>query len=199
MNNAKWINDQLETNPDIIGCLVNCSSNGKCMLNEMTSKFKCNCNQHFTGVKCDIDLSPCALHPCLNGGTCLETTTNSLGYICICKQFFNGTLCEKKVNICQNETCSSNGFCVDSQNMPTCQCFYLYTGQKCETKSEKLVVIMASRKVSVIVAAIALCLLTLIVILLDLNCCKIKKSRATQIKTNNFVKLERPVYVNFKK
>jgi len=59
-----------------------CKNNGTCQ-NIAPGRYKCNCEDGFTGVDCDINLSAlpgsgsltqmsagCALNPCLNGGTC---------------------------------------------------------------------------------------------------------------------------------
>jgi hypothetical protein len=195
--------------------LVNCSSNGKCSNKNydtlsrttISSQFKCHCNERFSGVKCEIVMGSCSLYPCMNGASCVDTISTKenvggRGFACLCKKYYFGTFCEEKINICQNETCSSNGYCVDAQDVPKCQCFYLYSGEKCEIKSPKLVLINTTKKVSFILAAISLGFVAVTVVVLDLNCCKEKKIKARRRKiirkVNPVVCIQKPVYVNFK-
>ena len=203
LNNREFINEQLNSNPGIIGCLVNCSSNGVCQQNMQTLKLNCKCDSHFSGVKCDIDLRPCALHPCMNSAKCIDTltATNGTRFTCACTENYYGHFCEQKIDICKNESCSMNGYCTDKNNVPTCECYSLYSGMKCETKSDKLVVITASKKICSIAAIISICLVGVTVIILDLDCCGIKKKAAkkrekSQKEADSFQKGH--VYVNFK-
>ncbi len=213
INNGEQVKHELATNPLIIGCLVNCSANGKCSNKAydtlsgttVSSQFKCHCNERFSGVKCEIVMGPCTLHPCMNGASCVDTiNVGSRGFACLCKKYYFGTFCEEKINICENETCSSNGYCVDAQDVPKCQCFYLYSGEKCEIKSPKLVLINTTKKVSFILAAISLGLVAVTVVVLDLNCCKENKKtlasrRRRRIRNvNPVVSIQKPVYVNFR-
>ncbi|GLV37980.1 kugelei [Carabus blaptoides fortunei] len=51
---------------------------------------------------------PCGSQPCMNGGTCLET---SGGYECQCHARFKGLLCEQDTDPCQSQPCLFGGKC----------------------------------------------------------------------------------------
>ena len=70
-----------------------------------------NCpDQNTIGTKCNISSNPCnILNPCENNGTCLNTTTNDLGYICTCQSGFAGEQCQYDHRPCKPTTCWNNG------------------------------------------------------------------------------------------
>ena len=43
------------------------------------------CAQGYSGTNCEIKSSNCATVECLNGGYCIDSLTEALGYRCICK------------------------------------------------------------------------------------------------------------------
>ena len=183
-------------NQNIIGCLINCSSQGLCQLESLTGKFKCLCNQGFTGSKCDISLKPCSFHPCMNSGQCIEGN-NLNDYICNCSSFFTGLKCEIKLDICLNETCSYNGYCIDVAHEPKCKCYNLYSGDKCQIKSSELNIIKITKTISLAVAIGSFSLVALVVFILDLNCCKEKMKKRKVIKSYNDPAFVKPIYKNF--
>jgi len=160
------------------------------------------CYQHFAGYKCDIDLRPCSYKPCMNAGECLDTdltnTESKSGFKCNCTKHYVGSRCETKIDVCQNELCSSNGYCVDVEHLPMCKCYKFYSGEKCEIKSAEMAVIKITRTLSLIVAICSFFLVILIVIFLDLNLCKNKKTTKKKEKPIP-ENVDRYEYVNFKK
>ena len=53
------------------GCLLNCSNNGRCVYDGLG--LRCFCKRFYTGLKCDIDLRPCASNPCRNQALCYDS------------------------------------------------------------------------------------------------------------------------------
>ena len=117
---------------------------------------------------CQIDSRPCSLNPCLNNAICVDYSnnmnynmsalidTNSSSFYCLCNEFYIGTNCETKLDVCQNETCSNNGNCYESENMPKCKCFSMYSGDKCESESNELKAIKTISSISTIIAIISI-------------------------------------------
>ena len=114
-----------------------CSGNGDC-----TSTDKCNCNNGFTGTKCEtpvISVTSCYgvaannVNVCSGKGNCTSTDK------CNCNNGFTGTKCETPVvsvtscyGVAANniQVCSGNGECT---NTDKCVCNNGFTGTKCET------------------------------------------------------------------
>ncbi|CAF0893510.1 unnamed protein product, partial [Brachionus calyciflorus] len=98
------------------------------------------------GSSCQYDVKPCSSNPCLNNGICIDDLSNNV-YKCKCltkedqTEIYFGRNCEFKTNFCQNETCSNNGYCIENQNNPKCKCFNSYKGDRCESKSNEIIVI----------------------------------------------------------
>ncbi len=158
-------------------CLLNCSNHGECVLND-EDEFVCTCEQNFTGSSCNLDKRVCSRHPCLNDGVCEDLIDHeSYSHKCICKPLFHGTFCEFKVNVCENVTCSSNGYCEDVNNKPTCKCFEMFFGTKCETEyfRKKLTKYIISS--SSILAIVIIISFYLIFLLSDLFSCRTKAIR----------------------
>ncbi len=130
---------------DFNSCLVNCSNQGQCKLNQQTQKYLCECNKYFMGSSCQTDTRPCLNNKCLNDATCVESSLNmtstSSSYTCQCPSngLFYGEFCENRINVCENTTCSLHGYCIilNQQNSTLfqCKCFNGYSGDKCEIES----------------------------------------------------------------
>jgi hypothetical protein len=119
---------------DISGCLLQCSSQGKCQLNQITQMYECVCDTYFSGSACQYDSRPCSSGPCLNNGTCtnVQGLNSTLSFECECQNTYYGTYCEKQIDVCQNKTCNGKGYCFNSQNEPKCKCFSGYSGDECD-------------------------------------------------------------------
>jgi len=104
-----------------------CGSNGNC--NNLISSFNCTCVNGYTGTMCNI--SPCNLHPCLNGGTCSLDTENSSGYQCACVTGMQGATCETQTNLCSDVVCANGGTCVSRLNGFRCACAAGFEGIFC--------------------------------------------------------------------
>ena len=67
-------------------------------------------NSSYTGIHCNISISPCDTYkPCQNNGTCVNTNTSSTGYYCLCLSGFAGNNCQIDVRPCKPTTCYHNG------------------------------------------------------------------------------------------
>jgi len=150
-------------------CLLNCSNHGECVLN-VNEKFVCNCQPDFAGSSCNIDKRICSSQPCLNNGTCEDIIDDqTYSHNCTCAPLYYGTYCQFKEDVCKNEKCSSNGLCVDVQNVPTCKCFHLYSGLKCEIESSRVKTIKSIISTSSILAIVILVSFYLIFLISDLS------------------------------
>lgn len=54
--------------------------------------FSCECQTGTFGKNCEIDIDECLSQPCLNNGTCVETSINA--FTCICAQNYLGVNCD---------------------------------------------------------------------------------------------------------
>lgn len=165
-------------------CLLNCSNNGACFLDRQDNKLKCSCDPYFVGDSCQTDVRPCSSNPCINNSTCVNNQKPSGEWFfnCNCQKYYTGVHCENKINICENETCSSNGNCYDNSSVPTCKCFQLYEGLKCEKSSGKLVMIKRVVKYVSIIAIIIIVAFFMFFLLLDISGCLIDKKIIRRIK-----------------
>jgi hypothetical protein len=185
--NSSQIIGILNSNFDLSGCIVNCSNNGQCQFDSLINNFFCSCNSvYLSGYACQIDSRPCSSNPCLNNGTCVDYSTSSkynissiLGknyssFNCLCDENYKGTYCESKIDVCQNETCSNNGNCIDLNNKAKCECFSMYSGEKCESESNELKTVKKIISLASILAIVIIVLLYSCFVCMDITkyCCK---------------------------
>ena len=151
---------------DLTGCLINCSNNGNCKLNQ-DSFFACVCNKYYGGKSCQVDIRPCSKLICLNNSTCYDkyssnsnqSAVTNFTYFCECKPGFYGNNCEKQINVCFNETCSDNGYCKINGTEPSCVCRIEHYGVKCEFE-DTFAKIVRYTKITVTVMAVLIVGLT---------------------------------------
>ena len=188
-NNPNLAINLLISQYDTNNCISNCSNNGFCKFKK--DKFICKCDSNYDGPKCEIDLRPCSYSPCLNfdkceniqNGTLLIEETGSIRNIysdfkCHCKSdLYYGKRCENKINLCHNETCSGNGVCkligneLFMNETTKCECFGQgeFEGEKCKTKTQKMVARETKIKFTYIIAIVILISLYLLIISSDLH------------------------------
>ncbi|CAF1058555.1 unnamed protein product, partial [Brachionus calyciflorus] len=181
--NLQIIIEIISTNTDVNDCIQNCSNNGKCKIIN-NSKYVCECNKNYVGSACQYKTLPCSSNPCLNNGLC-EDNLSENNFKCQClkgkneSEIYYGQYCEFKRNVCQNETCSNNGYCFDNDNTAKCKCFSMFSGEKCETKSNEMIAVESVIKTSSIIAILFIFLAYIFVLLNDILHCfgknKIKK------------------------
>ena len=180
---------------DISGCLVNCSSHGKCKFDYFTQMYECGCNTFFSGKACQFDSRPCSSGPCLNNGTCVNVN-NDTSFQCECQQTFFGLNCENQINICQNKTCGGKGYCFNDQNEPKCKCFTGYSGDECDLVSSQVKLVKNVQTTSSIICFIVLGTTVALIVLNDLwNYFFAAKKDKTNAK-NNTSQIQRFKYHN---
>ncbi|XP_065157140.1 protein crumbs-like [Atheta coriaria] len=85
------------------------------------------------GDRCQISLDDCTKFACLNGGSCVETST---GYHCDCPKTHVGAMCERSIKAasCEFKPCQNNATCHQDPNGRdyTCVCLPGFEGNNCE-------------------------------------------------------------------
>jgi hypothetical protein len=184
---------------DISGCLLQCSSQGQCQLNQNTQMYECGCKTYFSGSACQYDSRPCSSGPCLNNGTCknVQGLNSTLSFECECQNTYYGTNCEKQIDVCQNKTCNGKGYCFISQNEPKCKCFSGYSGDECDLTSATVKLVKSVQFTSSLVCFIVIGTFITMVISNDLLkiCCN-KKQNFKEEKLNKAPKEIRFKYHN---
>ena len=119
---------------------------------------------------------------------------NSSLFECLCDKYYKGEYCETKIDICQNETCSGSGKCYDVNNEAKCDCFNMYLGDRCGTKSNELRTIQAFISTASIIAIITVVLFYVCIILMDLE--RICKSHKTKNRSKRDILVKKYIYFN---
>ena len=96
--------------------------------------------------------NPCALHPCLNHGTCYDqrNSQSSLArlshqdmYKCFCIRGYSGKNCEVPQFACYSQPCQHGATCMDAHKFTDiafdstgykCLCPYGFSGRNCQSK-----------------------------------------------------------------
>ncbi|CAL4152664.1 unnamed protein product, partial [Meganyctiphanes norvegica] len=72
----------------------------------------------------------CSSYPCLNGGTCSESSSG--GFLCSCAQRFSGSQCQIDTAPCSLNPCLNGGTCIVDGNTYNCKCPSKLSGKRCE-------------------------------------------------------------------
>ncbi|XP_034035125.1 sushi, nidogen and EGF-like domain-containing protein 1 [Thalassophryne amazonica] len=105
-----------------------CLNGGTCR--DQVAYFLCECDDGFTGNRCQTEADGCESNPCLNGGVCRGYRRNIL---CLCKEGFFGERCEILENPCVLQPCGNRGLCrSDRRGNYNCVCRIGHTGKDCE-------------------------------------------------------------------
>lgn len=82
-----------------------------------------------------VPLGVCGTQPCLNGGTCKDTTLQNSGtnFECICHTRYSGAFCQEDLDPCASSPCLFGGKCrpITSGNY-SCECPPRMTGKRCD-------------------------------------------------------------------
>jgi subtilisin-like proprotein convertase family protein len=191
--------DILKSDQDITACLLNCSNHGQCVQTD-SNLYICDCDEHYTGYTCNIDMRQCSSNPCLNSAKCNDLIDSEASYAfnCSCSQFHYGIYCENQVDVCANETCSNNGVCKNKNMTAVCECFQLYSGEKCEIESNKATLIKTTIKFTSILAISILLGFYLMFVLID--ACRFYANRKKTVNEKSLKsknkKMNRYIYKN---
>ncbi|XP_053393488.1 uncharacterized protein LOC123564875 isoform X1 [Mercenaria mercenaria] len=109
---------------------VDCN-NGTCLnINNNLDSF-CDCDEGFTGFRCQHSRDDCLGNQCENGAECID---GHLTYTCDCKLGFDGNRCENDINDCPGSCNITNGKCEDGVNGYKCICNDGYVGDTCNVE-----------------------------------------------------------------
>jgi hypothetical protein len=103
--------------------------------------YACLCEAGYSGHNCDHDDNECASSPCENGGSCMDSLSNSsvaLGqFSCDCAVGWFGSVCSAQTAECGSDPCVNGGMCVDSVGTYSCVCHVGFEGHDCEFDSDE--------------------------------------------------------------
>ncbi|XP_041475008.1 protein eyes shut homolog [Lytechinus variegatus] len=119
--------------------------------------YTCVCPSSFSGAVCEVqdfcsvdpcpagvpcinlqdtfECDHCATDVCLNGATCLPSTSSSLGYECQCREGFTDLDCSVNIDDCLPTSCDNGGTCIDQVNGFSCVCLEQFSGPTCQSSS----------------------------------------------------------------
>ncbi|XP_020488730.2 sushi, nidogen and EGF-like domain-containing protein 1 isoform X1 [Labrus bergylta] len=113
---------------EINECLLKPCLNGGTCRNQV-GFYKCECEDGFSGKRCQTDVNECLMEPCLHGGTC----ENQLGtYVCHCPPGFKGQNCEAEQDGCDSDPCLNGGVCRGYRRNYVCVCKDGFFGDQCQ-------------------------------------------------------------------
>uniref|UniRef100_A0A3P8ZN67 Sushi, nidogen and EGF-like domains 1 n=1 Tax=Esox lucius TaxID=8010 RepID=A0A3P8ZN67_ESOLU len=105
-----------------------CLNGGTCK--DRVASFLCECDEGFSGNRCQTEQDGCESNPCLNGGVCRGYRRN---HLCVCKEGFFGERCQSLENPCVLQPCGNRGLCrSDRRGNYSCTCRVGHTGKDCE-------------------------------------------------------------------
>uniref|UniRef100_A0A671W0Y9 Delta-like protein n=1 Tax=Sparus aurata TaxID=8175 RepID=A0A671W0Y9_SPAAU len=101
-----------------------------CVHGTCNNPWQCNCERNWGGLLCDKDLNYCGRHhPCLNGGTCMNTEPDE--YHCSCPPGYSGKTCHIAEHACVSSPCANGGTCHEVPDGFECQCPPGWEGPTC--------------------------------------------------------------------
>ncbi|KAE8586909.1 hypothetical protein XENTR_v10021796 [Xenopus tropicalis] len=101
-----------------------------CVHGSCQEPWDCKCETNWGGLLCNKDLNYCGTHhPCLNGGTCMNTEPDK--YYCACPDGYSGQNCEIAEHACASNPCANDGVCHEVSSGFECHCPPGWTGTTC--------------------------------------------------------------------
>jgi hypothetical protein len=101
-----------------------------------------SCPLGWEGADCAQDVDECLSQPCMNGGTCAESSTTDVAvgaYRCACATQFQGPVCTLGVDECLSEPCKNRGLCYQHQQDGhySCICLEGWQGNNCDSEQDQ--------------------------------------------------------------
>jgi hypothetical protein len=96
------------------------------------------------------------------------------------------------VDLCANETCSNNGVCKNKNWVATCECFQMYSGDKCQTESAEMKAIKNTIRFTSILAILILLGFFLLFVLVDV--CNFYEARRKKLLKKHKKPNSKPTY-----
>ncbi|XP_019904939.2 sushi, nidogen and EGF-like domain-containing protein 1 isoform X3 [Esox lucius] len=105
-----------------------CLNGGTCK--DRVASFLCECDEGFSGNRCQTDGDECLSEPCKHGGTCEDQPGS---YYCHCQQGFMGQDCEIEQDGCESNPCLNGGVCRGYRRNHLCVCKEGFFGERCQS------------------------------------------------------------------
>ncbi|KAJ7993401.1 hypothetical protein DPEC_G00272060 [Dallia pectoralis] len=105
-----------------------CLNGGTCR--DRVASFLCECDDGFSGNRCQTDGDECLSDPCKHGGTC-ENQPGS--YYCHCQHGYMGQNCELEQVGCESNPCLNGGVCRGYRRNHLCVCKDGFFGDHCQS------------------------------------------------------------------
>ncbi|VDN03543.1 unnamed protein product [Thelazia callipaeda] len=193
--NLYLYNTQLNCNEIVsVVCAVNpCENEGTCISSD-DGTFVCACPPRYSGINCEIDLTPCLSRPCPRGVECVNLHND---FFCNCPYGFTGKTCQLRGDWdpCLPNPCGLFGSCIRLPHSTSfiCNCSHGYSGSACKDRLPDF--IGDGKPLNTIKIIGFLIVLLLIIIIAALIVCiylRVKKSRRPskvremEYETNNY-------------
>ncbi|XP_066565247.1 sushi, nidogen and EGF-like domain-containing protein 1 [Amia ocellicauda] len=105
-----------------------CLNGGTCR--DRVALYLCECEEGFTGARCETDVNECLSEPCKHGGSCVDQPGF---YFCHCPRGFTGQDCETELDGCESNPCLNGGVCRGYRGSHLCVCQEGFIGDRCQT------------------------------------------------------------------
>ena len=154
--------DRCEVNiDDCANALVGpdaCLNGGTCI--DGLATFTCECAAGFSGWLCQSDMDECASHPCMNGATCIESSSDRRiapqAFWCKCASGFGGEECGVDIDECADSPCEHGGTCTNLMGDFRCSCALGWAGSTCDSLSWRVPFLLGAALIIVMFVVIDL-------------------------------------------
>ena len=78
--------------------------------------FRCECNDGYSGINCEIEESDCKENPCPDRAMCRDEPGVG-NFTCLCKSGYAGDKCDITVNPCDSNPCKNEANCESQEQV----------------------------------------------------------------------------------